>query len=103
MQGSDHGWEGKSTTIYSGAIRNGPFIVGNIAKDAGPLYPGPWGSGAPVRSSEGKEMGPLHIGHLHATMSHLLRVENPIANASSLVHLKSNKALILKMEKTKLV
>lgn len=102
--GSDHGWTGKSVSIYSGAFNGGPYIVGNIHKNstlAG--SPGPWGDGAGAKNRNGQSLAELSIAHYHATAAHLLNGTNPTPEYHSLVELKSNKKLELLIEPTRLV
>jgi len=50
--GTEHGFAGSGTSFYSGMIRGGPYVVGNIvARNENPYNPGAWGlaSGATIR------------------------------------------------------
>jgi hypothetical protein len=81
--GSDHGWQGASAAIYSGAI-TGPIVLGNIKKETGATsaYPGTWGYGAPVT---GLPSGQLTLGHVAATLAFLLRTQSPITAYSKII------------------
>lgn len=79
--GSDHGYLGSSSAIYSGAI-SGPFVIGNIYRDLGEdKYAGTWGHAAPVA-----ELGePIGLAHWAATIAYLLRAPSPVTAGGSLL------------------
>ena len=81
--GSDHGFQGASAAIYSGAIA-GPIVLGNIKKETGATSaaPGTWGYGAPVA---GQSSGQLTLGHIAATLAYLLRTQSPITAYSKII------------------
>ena len=85
--GSDHGFQGASATLYSGAIEE-PFVVGNIRRNAGGgVRPGTWGYGSSV-----KELGQtLNMGHFAASLAFLLRTPPPLTSAQSVIGMKSGK------------
>lgn len=85
--GSDHGFSGKSVTLISGAIANGPFIRGNTISNGPGSTPGTWGTGGDVKDILGNNLGRIKIPHLHATIAYLLRAQNPVTTATSLVEL----------------
>lgn len=105
QSGSDHGYKGGYSNIYSGAIPS-PLILGNIyinktqenigaTPDADD---GTWGHGAPVA-----ELGrPLNMGDWAATLAYLLKVQNPITANSSLVFFNQSQ-LVSSIEKAKQV
>lgn len=84
--GSDHGFTGSSSAIYSGAITS-PVVLGNIFKDKTPTaaYSGTWGQGAPV-AEIGRE---LDLGHWASTIAFLLRVPTPVTASTSVLSLKN--------------
>lgn len=79
LSGSDHGWQGASTCIYSGII-NGPQLFGNTYF-RNPAYGSfrSWGEGAPMDCIGGI---PLDVGHYGATLATLLRVPSPVIRPS---------------------
>lgn len=82
--GSDHGFVGSSSAIYSGAI-SGPIVLGNIyqsrKQSANGIDTGTWGYGAPVA-----ELGkPIDLGHWMSTLATLLRVPSPITAGEPLI------------------
>lgn len=80
-QGSDHGYRGSSSSIYSGAITS-PLILGNIKNGtATGDYAGTWGQGTSV-AELGKQ---VDLGHWASTIATLLRVPSPITASQSLV------------------
>lgn len=99
MFGSDHGWQGASVTVYSGAIQ-GPLIIGNLLKQ-GPsaAYPGTWGYGGGVPQLAGSQVGLAHVG---ATMGTLLRAPSPVTSTGPLVVFQGNDLQAI-IEKTKIV
>ena len=80
--GSDHGYLGGSSSIYSGAL-TGPMVLGNILIDdpSDHRYRGTWGQSAPV-SELGKT---IDLGHWSSTIAQLLRVPSPITASKSLL------------------
>lgn len=83
-EGSDHGYLGSSSAIYSGAI-NGPIILGNIYQNSPqPNYSGSWGHAAPVA-----ELGEsLNLGHWASTIAYLLKTPSPVTAAGSVLAMK---------------
>jgi uncharacterized protein (DUF1501 family) len=87
--GSDHGFNGASTTLISGAIQ-GLKITGNIAINPGASfpnvasYPGTWGFAAPFQGTfmSGRK---VNAGNLASTISTILRIPSPSPNDPSLV------------------
>src|SRR5690606_29840045 len=69
--GSDHGFNGMVSSLYSGAFSGGAKIIGNIRKDVSSLhvpttYPGTWGERATtqINSKYGSQTikpSPLHL------------------------------------------
>ncbi len=90
-EGSDHGYRGSSSSIYSGAITS-PLILGNIknGKTSGD-YLGTWGEGATV-AELGKQ---VDLGHWASTIATLLRVPSPITASQSLVAVVNGKVIPL--------
>ena len=86
--GADHGWIAHATSLFSGAITK-PIVLGNTLLQVPDWYPngnaykGSWGEAAPVKV-DGIDQE-LSLGHTTSTVAHLLRVEPPLANNSSLV------------------
>ncbi len=98
--GSDHAFTGKSVSLYSGAIANGPIVLGNLAKGSTTgEHMGTWGAGAPV-SQLGQTMG---LNHMAATIAHLLDVKSPVTSAASVVNLSSEGIITPAIELTKIV
>ena len=88
--GSDHGWAGSSSSLYSGMIKK-PIIIGNIYSDGGDAYnttsrSGGWGVGAPLAAIQNREMG---IGHLASSIAASLRIESPTPNDQGLIGYQS--------------
>lgn len=79
--GSDHGFDGMVTSVLSGAIRNGPFVVGNIRRqDDNPgVYTGTWGYRAQTNvQGQNVLLTPTHIA---STLSQILgSPKNPWGN-----------------------
>ena len=78
--GSDHGFNAGITSAFSGAIKRGPIVVGNVFNkpDRGPTmkfpwygYEGSWGLGAPMSTLNGLTPNPSHVA---ATIAALLRL-----------------------------
>jgi len=82
--GSDHGYLGSSSAIYSGVI-NGPIVLGNIYQNSTqPNYSGSWGHAAPVA-----ELGEsLNLGHWASTIAFLLKTPSPVTAAGSVLAMK---------------
>jgi len=96
--GSDHGYLGSSSAIYSGAI-GGPIVLGNIYQNSPQVnYSGSWGHGAPVA-----ELGePLNLAHWASTIAYLLRTPSPVTAGESLLTM-SGSNVIPTIEKAKQV
>ncbi|MCB9024867.1 MAG: DUF1501 domain-containing protein [Bdellovibrionaceae bacterium] len=75
--GSDHGWQGASTTIYSGAFGS-PLILGNLKSNPGGSYEGTWGFGGEVKELSNKQLG---LNHMAATVATLLRTPSPLTSS----------------------
>ena len=84
--GSDHGWQGASTVLYSGAY-SGPLIIGNLRADPGGTYQGTWGYGAAIPELNNHQLKPSHMA---ATIASLLRTPSPVTSATSLVQLQGS-------------
>ncbi|WP_374074010.1 hypothetical protein [Bdellovibrio bacteriovorus] len=98
--GSDHGFNQMVTSVYSGAIQNGPFVVGNIAKAGhGGGYTGTQGIGAAIEDYNQK--GRPTPTMAASTVAALLRVpKNPYENlAAPLVELNGSQLRVLKTAK----
>lgn len=84
--GTEHGFVANCTSLYSGAIDK-PMVLGNIAvqgtQPGGRARNTTWGAAGPVKV-DGTEQ-PLTIGNSTSTVAHLLRVQPPVANNSTLV------------------
>lgn len=99
--GSDHGGEALDVAMWCGAFDQAPKVVGDVLAQPPPsyryditdevkakypginvssLYPGSWGFGA---SNDG--IGLITHGILAATQAQILRVENPVRSARSIV------------------
>jgi hypothetical protein len=90
--GSDHGFKAASVAIYSGAIKNGPYIVGDIkstGRDA--AHSGTYGEAAPSDKLNGIAMT---IGNVASTLATLLRVPSPVTAMSSVVELKDSGEIV---------
>lgn len=86
QSGSDHGFRGASSCLYSGAINAGPFVVGDILRDASGGdstndYPGTWGYGAPLAASGGV----LTQGDMMVTLAAMLEAPKPLTTGFRLV------------------
>jgi hypothetical protein len=91
-RGSEHGWEGNTTSYFSGCIK-GHKIIGNIWDQTNwdTDFPGTWGEGAPVDGVGGAaESNLLLPGHLTSTAATLLRVAPPTTAQESLVSINTN-------------
>ncbi len=78
--GSDHGFNQMITSIYSGAIKNGPFVVGNIRRSGpGGGYQGTQGLAAPI--DDYNQKGQPTPTAAASTVAAFLRVpKNPYEN-----------------------
>ncbi len=92
MQGSNHGWEGKSVALYSGAIK-GPLILGETIADNDPYVKATWGKGN----------GSVSIADLTSTIAHLLNAPSPISSVKSAVTVDSNGNMTNHIPKTKII
>ncbi|MGZ3770623.1 MAG: twin-arginine translocation signal domain-containing protein [Bdellovibrio sp.] len=89
--GSDHGYNQMVTSVYSGAIKNGPFVVGNISKNGvNSTYDGTQGIAAAIDGYNQKSAPTPAMAA--STVAALLRVEkNPYQNiAAPLVELSGD-------------
>ncbi len=69
--GTQHGWEGSISSIWSGALPPGLQVAGKIRADADGS--GTWGYGAPtVTSILGQTATPVTLEYLGATVAHIL-------------------------------
>ncbi len=79
--GSDHGFNAMITSLLSGAIQGGPYVLGNILRTGlpGTAYSGTWGLTAPTKvGGANVNMNPAYVA---ATVSELLgSPHNPWAN-----------------------
>lgn len=83
--GTDHGWWGHNTSIFSGAIKNGPVVTGNIqvqnrgnneTGNVANTYSGTWGAAAKVTFGTEKEY--VTLKHVLASIAQVLRLDpNP--------------------------
>lgn len=77
-QGSGHGYQNMVTSAFSGAIKNGPYVTGNISRDAGN---GTNGYGAAIAGYQVSGIPGTAVAT--STISRLLRVDaNPWANTA---------------------
>ena len=97
MLGSDHGWTGKSVSLYSGAF-SGPLIVGNLSVDTDTSHPGSWGAGGQVVQL-GRQ---LTLVDQAVTIAHVLGVPPPFTSTNPLVTLGSG-GLISNVGTTRIV
>lgn len=69
--GSDHGFNAMVSSVISGAIKKGPFVIGNIAqgRSLDTTYAGTWGERAPT-SVQGQNvlLSPLHLNSSMTTL-----------------------------------
>jgi hypothetical protein len=94
MAGSDHGWDGQVTSVFSGAI-DGPVITGNIAAHGRSGYVGSWGMAAPVSFNGASEtLSPRHVA---AAIAHLLGSTNPWSFTNRVWDLGSNGKIVAKI------
>ena len=93
LTGSDHGFTGKSLSLYSGAF-NGPLVVGNIKNDdrLG------WGAGGTV-AQLGRQ---LNLVDTAVTIAHVIGVPAPFTSTGPVVTLGSG-GLISNIGTTKVV
>lgn len=78
--GSEHGFKGKSVSLFSGAFNN-TMVLGNVSASTNMNLS--WGLGTPVAMLGSQ----LRMTHMAATIAHLLGTPNPVTSASSLVTL----------------
>lgn len=85
--GSDHGWKGSSSTLFTG-LTNAPLIVGDIQANytGDSNRSGGWGVAAESESLSGRE---LLIGNVSSSICELLSIPTPTPNDQSLLS-KSN-------------
>lgn len=98
--GSDHGFNQMVTSVFSGAIQRGPFVVGNIYRAGhGGGYVGTQGRAAPIDGYNQKGMPSPTMAA--STVTALLRVpKNPYENlAEPLIRLNGDQLQILKAAK----
>lgn len=98
--GSDHGFNQMVTSVFSGAITRGPFVVGNIYRSGhGGGYTGTQGIGAPIEGYN--QAGRPTPTMAASTVAALLRVpKNPYENlAAPLVELVNGQVRVLKTAK----
>jgi hypothetical protein len=91
-EGSDHAWEGTVSSIFSGAIRNGPYLAGNIqevARKDDEFYPGVWGKAAPVKFDASNNETIMGMGNLASAIAHIVGVQSPTSNFESPVYLSN--------------
>lgn len=82
--GSDHGFRGGATSIFSGMIKN-PGVVGNVMKgDPSVRVAGTWGEAAPT-IPEGSNKRKIVNDDVVATLSTMLEVPNVAVKGASLV------------------
>jgi hypothetical protein len=95
--GSDHGYNQLITSVYSGAIQNGPYIVGNISRGGlGGAYEGTQGLAAAIEGYN--QNGRPSPAMAASTVAAILRVaKNPFENiAAPLVEIKNGQLHVLK-------
>ncbi len=93
--GSDHGYRGCGTSLYSGMFETGegPLVIGNVSNNKnGGGYAGTWGIGATV-----PEMGNrvVTIGNLMSTVTGLAGHESPTKNDAPLLKMSNGKLVNL--------
>ncbi|WP_413290527.1 hypothetical protein [Bdellovibrio sp. HCB337] len=95
--GSDHGFNQMTTSVFSGAITNGPFVVGNIRRSGlnTTTYAGTQGMGAEIDGYNQKGM-PTPV-MAASTVANLLNIpKNPYENiAAPLVKLENGQLKVL--------
>jgi len=81
--GADHGFEGASSIMFSGAIK-GPIIIGNIQQEdtAGNYAGSTWGKGAPNAELGGSPLSPSQRA---STIASFFGVPSPTASARSTI------------------
>ncbi len=99
--GSDHGFLGQVTTVFSGKV-NAPLIIGRIYKNppaslVGNAYLGSWGVGAPI-DVDGTGAVTLTPGHVTSSVCSLLGIATPAVNNSSLIKVLNGKVELVKPE-----
>lgn len=98
--GSDHGFNQMVTSAFSGAIKNGPFVVGNIYRmSSSGGYTGSQGQSAPIEGYT--QAGVPNPTMAASTIAELLRVpKNPYENlAAPLIRLSGQQLQVLKTAK----
>lgn len=90
--GSDHGFNQMISSVFSGAIHSGPFVVGNVLKSS------QLGSQALAAPIEGyNQKGPPAPTMMASTVASLLRLpNNPFANVAEPLVVIQNGQIILK-------
>ena len=79
--GSDHGWQGSNTTLFSGMIEKHQ-IAGNIKAQTNGNHKGTWGMAAGVDALDGQDMT---FGNVASSISGMLGVNTPSPNSPSLI------------------
>ena len=79
--GSDHGWQGSNTTLFSGMIEKHQ-VAGNIMAQTNGNHVGTWGMAAGVDALDGQDMT---FGNVASTISGMLGVDTPSPNSPSLI------------------
>lgn len=99
--GSDHGFLGQVTTVFSGKVSS-PLIIGRVYKNppasyVGNNYLGSWGVGAPI-DVDGTGAVTLTPGHVTSSVCSLLGIASPAVNNSSLIKVMNGKVELVKPE-----
>jgi len=81
VMGSDHGWEGAGSTIFSGKLSR-PYILGNLTSVLNGTYKGTW-QGSTTNLVDGGRY-PLRVEHVASTVANMLGVKTPTPNAQPL-------------------
>lgn len=82
VMGSDHGWEGAGSTLFSGKLSR-PFILGNLTSNTNGQYIGTW-KGSSLNLVDGGRY-PLRVEHVASTVAHLVGINTPTPNSQSLL------------------
>ncbi len=93
--GSDHGFNQMVTSLFSGTIKSGPEVVGNVARDTGnSFYSGSQGLAAPIAGYD--QAGMPNAAAMASTVSQFLNVDrNPWGNvAQPLVTLNGTQLIL---------
>lgn len=89
-RGSDHGWQGATTSIFSGMIQE-PHVIGNIKVESGYRdHPGSWGVSAHMDDLSGREM---LVGNTVSSVASILGIESPTPNDQSFLSVKNGKVV----------